>query len=300
MSNTRKSTDDTRERPRDVISGLPVGSGIQHGIEFGEFNSHFCNLLLHERIAPTPAEKEVVASIPYMQGVVDMSAALGHRVYENREITYVFYRFAVPQEDAGVIQSTITNLVMRGFDQRLDDSFDPLHHYYGKCREVLVEDDYPHQRFRVTMTFDLYPFKIRNDPESTDDFDRFNFDLDVFHASRESDLLRVELAPVLAATPEEERKQTITLYNNGKRTVGPTITASVAGVEVTLSNKEPYVTEADPERVIREMVDNVEVARWYVQDFPGFRLRPGANIVTVENKSGAAAVITFDWRKELL
>ena len=50
---------------------------IKEYIEFGDFNSRDAGWYLQKREAPTPDEKEIVESIPYMQGELDFSSALG-------------------------------------------------------------------------------------------------------------------------------------------------------------------------------------------------------------------------------
>ncbi|MCL2545591.1 MAG: hypothetical protein FWE06_00155 [Oscillospiraceae bacterium] len=149
----------------NVTNRLSAEKEITHGIRFGKFNSKEHKLFLHERVAPTPQEKEIKVSVPYQQGCVDMSHLLGHRVYENRTITYTFYRFGVAKNESGNMQSAITNLVMLNFDEPLHDSYESGFFYRGKCREVLVVDEYAHRRLRVEMTFELHPFKLRNDAE---------------------------------------------------------------------------------------------------------------------------------------
>jgi len=233
------------------------------------FNSRRFGLYLHERIAPTPPESEVTARIPFRQGVVDMSNLLGNRIYNNREITFVFYRFGVQKNISSTardFQTTIENLLMREFDQRLDDSFEPDFHYVGKCKEVLVTDEYHRNRLRVEITFDLYPFKIDNHMESADLFDAFNFDIDAFQ--------RIEhgLSFNVSGTT------TIKLYNSGQKVLTPTV--HVSGGDVTLTC----------ERTVCRLEEDSS------RQYPGFRMLLGMNIVTL-SVSGAATV-NFDWRKE--
>ena len=57
---------------------------IKEYISFGDFNSRDAGWYLQKREAPTPDEKEIVESIPFMQGVLDFSSVLGERVFEPR------------------------------------------------------------------------------------------------------------------------------------------------------------------------------------------------------------------------
>jgi phage-related protein len=201
-----------------------------------------------------------------MQGVVDLSHLLGHRVYENRDITYVFYRFGVPQNTARDVQSTIENLLMREFDQQLHDSFEPDFHYLGKCREVVVEDEFAFRRMRIQISFDLYPFKVDNFMESADLFDPFNFDLDAFQ--------RIEDGLSYRITGERN----IQLYNSGQKVLVPTVAATGGSAEMT-NNSIPYGITGS------------------ARQYPGFRLLPGMNEVTLRATEGSPTV-SFDWRKE--
>ena len=273
--NIQQNTQHFCDYPKDA----EVRHGLRHGIVFGEFDSRCFNLFLHERIALTPREKEVAISIPYAHGVVDMSGILGHRVYHNRTITYIFYRFDVPMEQANTIQTTIENMLMRESNAPLYDSFDPEYFYQGKCQEVFIEDEYSYRRLRIEIVFDLHPFKKRRNLESEDRFDQghdqFNFDLDVFHQSNTQNTLRLTL------NPGETRE--ITLRSSSKRTVRPTVTANRPGLTIERGAMR-YVTLGAAEQ----------------EDFLTFRLIPGENHFRVTNPWTSPSVLVFDWRKELI
>lgn len=250
---------------QDLTYGLPEPRKItQHGIVFGHFQSERFNLHLHERTAITPREKEAVASIPYRQGVVDMSKLLGHRVYDNREITYVFYRFGVEKSVAPSVkrinrvshtardfQTTIENLLLINFDQELHDTYEPDFIYTGKCKEVLVTDEYHKNRLRVEIRFDLHPFKFDRHMESEDMFDSFNFDIDAFH-----DGLRYSVTA----------GQVIRVYNSSQKVVLP----SVVGVPlINRSQRSPSVGNA-------------------------LKLEQGMNELVAQG----SGTVQLDWRKE--
>ena len=250
----------------DVTHGFNTKQPLNHGINFGNFDSRRFNLHLHRRLGDSPNEKEITTSIPYMQGVVDMSNLLGNRIYQNRTITYTFYRFgATNHGTARDFQTTITNLLMIGFDQKLIDSFEPDFHYIGKCQRVNVSDDYNRNRLRIDITFDLHPLKIANHTEADDLFDPFNFDIDAFH-----DGLNFTIT---------EQPSTIQLYNASQLVLRPLVTASGA-IELTRAGRSPLELEVGTERTYRD-----------------FRLEQGMNTLTLKSLSGNAN-ISFDWRKE--
>lgn len=260
----------------DLTDGLEAQWNIEHEITFGKFRSFRLGLHLHERLAVTPVEKEVKVDIPYRQGAIDMSRLTGGRIFYNRTITYVFYRFNVEQKNAKVLanhfQTTIENLLMREFDQELHDSYDPEFHYKGKCSEVVVLDEYSHKRLRVEITFDLYPFKISNRAESTDLFDPLNFELDVFQ-----DELRFAVGTSW---------QTIQVYNAGHKIVAPSIiaqnsagaTIATTGLEISM-NGRIYRPTGEP-------------------NFARIRLTPGVNVLQLRRTTGSVQWMRLDWQKE--
>jgi len=249
----------------DLTHGLNIEKSPLHYISFGYFVSRRFSLNLYERTAITPNEKEVVTSIPYMQGVVDMSNLIGNRVYENREIRYTFYRFGVEKNTAQHFQTTIENLLMGQFDTRLDDTYEPDFHYIGKCKDVTVTDEYTRNRIKVEITFDLYPFKIDNRMESADLFDPFNFDLDAF----QNDLRFI-------VTNE---KRNILLYNTSQRTINPLVRADVAGA----------VLESDG--ISHNLLEGTFT-------YPNLRLKPGINEIVLSQDTDDTITVWFDWRKE--
>lgn len=253
----------TKNLTIDVTDGFSARKVPRHGIEFGGFNSLNFNLFLQERVAPTPQEKSVSVSVPYRQGSIDMSGILGRRIYENRTITYIFYRFGVEQCDTNVLQTTIENLVMREMSAKLYDTFDPKFYYTGKCREVFVREQYTHKRIEIEMIFDLHPLKRRREKESRASFDDFNFDLDVFH--NRMDAGDAEHVVILARANEST---THNIFNSGKHVVPLTAVVNFGG---TLT----------------------------VNGGDALQLLPGDNIVVLKS-NGATTTATLDWQKELI
>ena len=253
-----------------MIHGLSLEQSPRHYIEFGHFDSRRFGLHLHERTGDTPSEKEVTTSIPYMQGVVDISNILGNRIYDNREITYTFYRFGASRRGtARDFQTTITNLLMREFDQQLDDSFEPDFFYRGKCQEVVVTDDYDRNRLRIEITMDLYPFKIARHTEGDDLFDPFNFDIDAFH-----DGLRFTIT---------NQERIIHLYNASQLVLRPEITTSVDDVELSKDGNEWMPLSSGTAALYRPYE---------------FRLELGLNELRLRRSSAGTTTVLFNWRKE--
>ena len=257
----------------DLSYGMITDKRPQHGINYGHFDSKRFRLHLHERSAVTPAEKAVTASIPYMQGVVDISRLLGSRIYTNRTISYTFYRFGVgmhaptarfvhpknSSHTARDFRTTMENMLMSGFNQNLYDSYEPDFYYTGKCKEVVVEDEYSHNRLKAEITFDLYPFKIAKHTEAEDLFDPFNFDMDALH-----DGLNYSI----------QGQQKVLLYNASQKVLTPEITA--AGDIRIVKGEAEYEIQGQ------------------TRPYPGLRLQSGMNELEITG----TGTIKFDWRKE--
>ena len=149
---------------------------ITEGFTFGDYNSTENGMFLISRDAPTPDEKEIVESVPYMQGVYDFSTLNGgERYFDNRQITYQVMLF---NEDYGTrkgAEQEIKRSLMSLKTQALYDTHDTGYHWLGKAKSVTVEDDAKMNTLAATITFDCYPFAIYNRLEGSDVWDDVYF-----------------------------------------------------------------------------------------------------------------------------
>ncbi|EAE4828483.1 TPA_asm: hypothetical protein GYV56_12605 [Listeria monocytogenes] len=155
-------------------------SNIVEKIEFGDFDSKTEGFYLLSRDAPSPAEKEVVDDVPFMQGVYDFSMMLGERVFQNRLITYEFQMFNVPYRERKIFEIRLKQKLMPCGITRLKDSHEDGFYWLGKCTSVTVEDDETYQSLKAVISFDCYPFMISEKTEWDDIWDTVNFSLDIF------------------------------------------------------------------------------------------------------------------------
>lgn len=192
----------------DLTNGLPDLAEIREGFERGGIHTKEYNMWLIERSAPTPEEKTIVESVPFMQGIYDFSTILGERVYINRTLTYVFEIIERNYQYRKVDQTALENWLMRDGYVPLYDDHDPGYYYLAKCMSIDTEDT--EGGMTVTVEFEAYPFKVSILPEGHDIWDEFNFELDVAQD--------VEY--------QVNGSLTINLLNVGARTISPTVTAS--------------------------------------------------------------------------
>ncbi len=183
---------------------------INEGISFSKFNSKSHGLYLVEREAPSPSEKEIAEDIPFMQGVHDFSMMLGERIFDNRDIKYVFKKYNVNYENRKILENRIKDELMSVGQEAIFDTHDPAYYWFGKAKSVNVDDDHEKNKLVVTIVFDCYPFLLKNNAYFDDIWDTFNFDYDVANWSR----YRIN------------GKRTITLINTGSTAVSPTVIAS--------------------------------------------------------------------------
>lgn len=245
---------------KDLTYGLKADNKPKHFILFGDFDSRSCTLHLNNREAPTPKERSVTSTIPYRQGVVDLSHLRGNRVYENREIVYTFYKYNIEQANTNSFQTALENQIMQEFDQILYDSYDTGYYYVGKCSGISTIDDFSYKRMMITISFDLYPFKICSRPEGNDLWDPFNFDTDVFQDVKYT----------------VNGSRTITLVNVSQNTQSPTV-AATAAFTITMNNVSySFPSGTTPNSRLK--------------------LKRGKNILTLTGTGD----IEFQWYKELI
>ncbi|QOP72861.1 phage tail protein [Pediococcus acidilactici] len=156
---------------RDTFNDIP-----EEGFAFGDFDSRKAGLFLVERTAPTPEEKEITESVPYMQGVYDFSMYQNERFFENREITYkLVIPIGVYHDRKGVEQDIKRQLMPLG-RQALIDTHEEIYYWIGKCKSVEADDDSEKGLLTVTVAFDCYPFAFTNNLEGADVWDDVYFD----------------------------------------------------------------------------------------------------------------------------
>lgn len=199
----------------DLTNGLPdMVTMPKEGISRDGRHTRDYNMWLVSRSAPTPPEKEIIDSVPYMQGHYDFSDVMGERIYNNRTLSYVFEIKNRHYTSRKNVQTSLENWLMRSGIAPLYDDHAEGYYYMAKCTYINTED--ATGGLRVTVDFDGYPFKISEAEEGHDIWDIFNFELDV------SILNEYQI----------NGSTEVDLYNVGSNSRAPKITASSAMVIV--------------------------------------------------------------------
>lgn len=238
-----------------------MGVEIREYIQFMNFNSKNENLYLIERHAPTPKEKEILKNLPFRQGVLDFSALLGSRVFENREIEYVFKLFNTPYSQRKNVERNIKQKLMVHPINKLFDTHDANYYWLGKCKSVEVENGEQFNQLTVKIVFDCYPYMYGLTEYFDDVWDTFDFDDDVANYSKYT----------IKGTLD------FPLYNAGTVPVKPKVTTSGRFV-VTVNDEKPITFEAGDKK------------DYYLS------LKPGVNQLHVEGNG----TIQFHYQKEVM
>lgn len=166
----------------DLTNGVDMKRSIQEGITRGGVHTSDYNMWLVDRSAPTPEEKSIVESLPFVQGNYDFSTILGGRVYENRPLSYQFEILNTDYQSRKSVQTSLENWLMIGGYEVLYDDHSHGYYWLAKCMRVNTVDT--HGGLTVNIEFDAYPFKISVKPEGHDIWDDFNFELDVAQVTK--------------------------------------------------------------------------------------------------------------------
>ena len=175
-------TPDYSEYPiMDGLTRLEYGTPvITEGIGFAGSTTMAHEMWLVSRDAPTPEEQQIHLQVPYRQGYIDFSERNGERVYNPRQLTYVFYVFDKTYEQRKLKGFDIRNWLMNASEQPLYDTHDAGYFFEMKCQSVHTEDDAKNQRLILTVTFVGQPFLKSEKLEGDDIWDEIDFELDYF------------------------------------------------------------------------------------------------------------------------
>ena len=196
-----------------------MSRAITEGIEFGELISKNEGMWLVDRSAPTPSEKQIIESAPFMQGVHDFSMMMGERIFDNRPITYTFHVLENDKSYRKFDQTQFENKLMARGIGVLKDTYSPNYYYLGKCVSVDTEDDHIYGRLIVTVEFDCYPFKIKEAVEGSpywDDYDVSDYYQEKDYTINGTETIQFMNTGTVGVSPEIilDSQMTITKGNN--------------------------------------------------------------------------------------
>lgn len=214
-----------------------------------------------DQVQRNPPEKENhTIDIPYMDGEYDFDRIIGKATYKPRTLVYTCQiiedsRMGLDDRLAAILQWLLTPV-----EAILQDTGTPKYHWRGKCIGIVVGEDVDYAE--LTITFQVYPYKISNQSVAEIEWDTFNF---------ETDNMPTQHFVV-------DRTGTINLWNDGMAPVDADFTTD-AIVIFTVDGHEYRESGSGKLR---------------------FQLMPGDNMIEVRTINEEYAVLDFDWTKEFL
>ena len=173
-------------------------------------NEEFPTLKLIERSTPPPEEIPIKDSVIGMQGDYDFAIALfGERLYENRPLEYVYKGHEYNNDHKLFDKGLLENWLLTGSYVPLYDDNEPLYHYMARCTGVALGSDSGNSESLYTLTFDAYPFKIKEAIEGSPYWDDYDIS-DYYQESKHT----------------VNGSKTIQFMNTGSTSVTPKIVAS--------------------------------------------------------------------------
>lgn len=184
-------------------------------------NDKFPNLKYVERSTPPPEEIPIKDSVIGMQGDYDFAIALfGERLYENRELTYFFNGKESDDNSKTFNKRLLENWLLQGSYMPLYDDKEPMYYYMARCVGVDLDNDDGILKAPYTITFDAYPFKIKESIEGSPYWD----DYDVSDYYQENEF-------------EVNGTTTIQMMNTGTKGIAPEIVLS-SQMTITKGNNQ--------------------------------------------------------------
>lgn len=131
------------------------------------------NCYIDEADTSPPAPNQVLVEIPFMQGAYDFTNAFSETTYPNRTLKYYVDVIGESSKDLTLKKILLENWLLGGKEDVLTDDRLIGYYYVAKCTEIKENDEKEYTRLEIT--FDAYPFKIKNCFEGNTYWDSFCF-----------------------------------------------------------------------------------------------------------------------------
>ena len=178
-----------------------------YGITFNNKHSFKdFNLRVIDRDVQTPAKKKILMSVPYSNVEYDFSSLYGKQVYEPRVIEYIFQIDEMIKNKLELLRISVENWLNRPNEKiKLIDDLTPGYYFLAEC----ISTNFKNLKVtgEITVTFNAYPFRIRDEYEGELLWDNFCFETDVLQDT----------------SFDISGSKNINLYNNSAINVSPTV-----------------------------------------------------------------------------
>ena len=129
-----------------------------------------------------PKKVKLLKDVPFSNVEYDFSTIYGEQTYNNRLVKYtinVVHKDTLENIGMHKVANDIIDWVLSSDTmQPLFDEQDPDYHFLGEVRDEPVLTD-SFNFGKLAITFDCYPYRIKNLAEGNDIWDSFEFDSDI-------------------------------------------------------------------------------------------------------------------------
>lgn len=129
-----------------------------------------------------PKKVKLLKDVPFSNVEYDFSTIYGEQTYQNRLVKYtinVVHKDTLENIGMHKVANDIIDWVLSSDTmQPLFDEQDPDYHFLGEVRDEPVLTD-SFNFGKLAITFDCYPYRIKNLAEGNDIWDSFEFDSDI-------------------------------------------------------------------------------------------------------------------------
>jgi hypothetical protein len=133
-----------------------------------------------DSVTESPPEKNSYkATIPYRHGTIDFSELYGEPTFADRELVYTVDVVEDDEESLELAKMELENWLLTAPRGNIYDSALPDWHFVGTCTGIEEMDEV--EKNSLTITFECYPFRVKNIPEGDIIWDSFCFLTDVWN-----------------------------------------------------------------------------------------------------------------------
>lgn len=129
-----------------------------------------------------PKKVKLIKDVPFSNVEYDFSTIYGEQTYDNRLVKYkinAVHKGSLENIGMHKVANQIVDWVLSSDTMKpLFDDQDPDYHFLGEVRtEPELTDSFDFGE--LSITFDCYPYRIKNIAEGNDVWDTFHFDTDI-------------------------------------------------------------------------------------------------------------------------
>lgn len=123
-----------------------------------------------------PSKRQIRASVPFLSGSYNFSMLYGENTFEDRQLTYCFDVIGNDSTHLNALKIEIYNWLMGVGECELRDTSIPGYYFLAECIDITEDDVDDYSLLQVT--FNAYPFKIKEEYEGDNLWDTFCFETD--------------------------------------------------------------------------------------------------------------------------